>query len=647
MKRISEVLSIAVVAVLSLSCESERLASDRAGLSSKCVNSADNAEQGMLMVYTSTAENRASLLEENDVLSVEPVFVITSRNAAAIKADGLDRWMEVRFNSAVEVREMAARLAERQDVQRIEFCTSVVREPEDRSSLMQFRPSPVTKATAELPFDDPELYQQWNYINTGNTDLIAGAVAGMDINVADAWRLCTGDASVIVAVVDEGVKTNHPDLSANMWVNEAEMNGKIGQDDDNNGYLDDKYGYNFVKGVATISCANSGDEGHATHVAGTIAAVNNNGLGVSGIAGGDGSGNGVRIMSLQIVMGKQSASSADRAKAYQYAADNGASILQCSFGLDGGNVTSDSAFESAYSAETAALRYFAKNAHSDVLDGGIIVFSSGNESTKMAGYPGALTDCISVTALAVDGLPAWYTNYGPGCNIAAPGGEYYTAKSTSTGQTYSAILSTVPKELYGVDYAYMQGTSMACPHVSGVAALGLSYAKKLGRHFTAEEYATMVLTSVDELDSRFSGTRSYLGDSYSLSQYKYKMGTGAINAWKLLMQIEGTPWAQIVCGEKQELDLSRYFGDNCENMTFLSVTASDADKTAIGLVSDLKISKGKLTIEPTKIGSARLLVKAVAGGTMAGGGDRIGGTVIEKTVSVIVKSSVNENGAWL
>lgn len=154
-----------------------------------------------------------------------------------------------------------------------------------------------------------------------------------------------------MAVVDEGVAYNHPDLAANMWKNEKEIPGN-GIDDDGNGYVDDVYGYNFSMDEPQISWnklrASDGrtcDQGHGTHVAGVVAAVNNNNVGISGIAGGSGKGDGVRIMSCQIYSGGKNCTEEYLAKAIRYAADNGASILQCSWGYPAGGITSDKLYK--------------------------------------------------------------------------------------------------------------------------------------------------------------------------------------------------------------------------------------------------------------------------------------------------------------
>ena len=171
----------------------------------------------------------------------------------------------------------------------------------------------------------------------------------------EAWKLAAGDPSLTVAIVDQGIKYSHPDLAANMWINKAEQSGTTGRDDDGNGYADDVNGYNFALGTSRLTWdveayddkgKNVGDSGHGTHVAGTVAAVSNNGVGVSGIAGGTGRNDGVKLMSCQIFSGGEGGSAAVSAEAIKYAADNGASILQCSWGYPAGAVTTDNAYAS-------------------------------------------------------------------------------------------------------------------------------------------------------------------------------------------------------------------------------------------------------------------------------------------------------------
>jgi subtilisin family serine protease len=324
------------------------------------------------------------------------------------------------------------------------------------------------------------LVDQWHYINNKDMSVALTSRTGADINVKNAWGLTAGDPRIIVAVCDEGVKYTHPDLADNMWVNKGEIAGN-GIDDDNNGYVDDIHGWNFLsteKYPKEISWNEPGDVSHGTHVAGTVAAVNNNGIGVSGVAGGTGNGDGCRIMSCQVFSGSSSATVGARARAYHYAAQMGAAVLQCSYGQEGGLMTSDDSFEKTYSVEIAALRYFrdfGNQVNGSPVNKNIIVFAAGNDATPMSGYPAAHKEFISVTAFGPDYLPTNYTNYGPGSNIAAPGGDISINQSTTSER--AQILSTVATESgkYESNYGWMQGTSMACPHVSGIVALGLSY----------------------------------------------------------------------------------------------------------------------------------------------------------------------------
>ena len=382
-----------------------------------------------------------------------------------------------------------------------------------------------------------------------------------------------------MAIVDEGVKYNHPDLAANMWVNTKEVaNGK---DDDGNGYVDDIHGYNF-RADGPVTWDKKNDSGHGTHIAGTVAAVNNNGKGVAGVAGGTGNNDGTRIMSCQIHDGSYAATGDVTAKAIRYAADMGASILQCSWGYPGIYKT-DGDYAKLYPAELDAIRYFESvlpgRKNNGLGGGGVAIFASGNDALSYASYPGAYRDIICVSAFGPDYLPAYYTNYGPGCNIIAPGGEAYLPPWDSMK---GLVLSTVCSETSdGADYGYMQGTSMACPHVSGIAALGLAYAKKLGKQFTVKEFKDMILTSANEFESRLDGQKTHVSNSdgagtMNLGNYRNMMGTGSIDTWRLMMKIEGTSCLEAVTGKNQWIDISDAFGTSAVNLTFVGQELDDS-----------------------------------------------------------------------
>ncbi len=557
------------------------------------------------------------------------------------KEFGLDLWYVCPVDDS-EAESIAEGLARSASVSTVEYGVQYVKAsdcviyPLEKSQPVQVRTDTKADVVFESVFNDPYLVKQWHYMNIGDRAVATDCYAGADINVKDVWKsLTAGDNTIIVAVVDEGVKYNHPDLAANMWTGP-----------------DGEHGRNFCSPSGEITWTNNGDTGHATHCAGTISAVNNNRTGVCGIAGGSGNGDGVKIMSCQIFDGKTGGSSTIIANAVKYAADNGASIISCSFGYKGGTYKSDSEYlngnSGANSLEMSAIRYFEAAKNNDVLDGGIAIFSSGNDGDPYATYPGAYNDIISVSAFGPDYLPAYYTNYGPGCNIVAPGGEAYHSNSGgSLSSSEAMVLSTIPSELKDSDYGYMQGTSMACPHVSGIVALALSYARKLGRHYSLSEFKNMIVTSANDLDSRITGTKTLNGKSFSLAPYYHKMGTGSIDAWTLMMKIEGVPSIGIRSGERQWVDISPYFGTSSKVLTYMDIEVLDNGSESLGLVEEPYIKYGKLFIYPTRLGSARVRITAVGGGDAIGGDDAIGGMKVTQDVSVVSRNVKSSNGGWL
>ena len=549
-------------------------------------------------------------------------------------AETPSQWFLATFSTEYPVQEVARNIASCEGVISIQYDKILQRVPV--GEVTPADPFAMTKAEEDWPFDDPRLAEQWHLINTGNTSICKTAVEGADVGVKDAWRLTAGDPSVVVAIVDEAIMYTHPDLEANMWVNEAELNGVEGRDDDGNGYVDDIHGYNFASDTPELCWSHKEDFGHGTHVAGVVAAVNNNAEGVCGVAGGSGKGDGVRLMSCQVFDGELS-SSASLARALRYAADNGASIAQCSLGYESGEFKDADDFKRKCAAEYAGISYFLDKAHnnSSSLDGNIIIFSAGNEGRSPAGFPGGLEDVICVTSFGPGFQPAGYTNFGPGCNIAAPGGDFYVGRAGSNSKCQ--VLSTVFDSAGNASYAWMEGTSMACPHVSGVAALGLSYAAELGKHFSREEFVSMLLTSVVGIDKYFVGTKPRDGVSdMTLDQYEGQMGTGAVNAWKLLMQIEGTPSVQVVLGG-DTVNAAYIFGDPCGVLTDYKVTMDQRYRTSLGITSDISISgDGVISIECTKVGSGKLTVSAMSSGTP-----------LSKEISIIARPAKSNYGGWL
>jgi subtilisin family serine protease len=330
------------------------------------------------------------------------------------------------------------------------------------------------------------------------------------------------------------------------------------------------------------------------------------------------------------------------AQAARYAADNGASIIQGSFGFAGGTVTSDKQYETDYALEYQAFKYFIDTANGcDALKGGLVIMAAGNDALPYSAYPAAHREIVSVTATGIDGLPVPYSNYGPGSNISAPGGEL-TSYVVATG-----VLSTVPVE-FGGDYGYKHGTSMACPHVSGVAALGLSYALKLGKTYTVNEFRSLLCTSTTDLNSRLEGSRTFEGTTLNLDSYRGKMGNGNVDAWKLLMAIDGTPCIQIPAEQEVLVDLAPVMGEQSEYMTYTSVSCSKDTEDSMGLMSKPEIVFGKLKLNCMFAGSGKFTIKAIAGGNNVGGGNVMGGTEVVREVSIISRyQSVSSNGGWL
>ena len=577
---------------------------------------------------------RSGILSVDEILDlvegyqIERVFPVDVRSEEKARKEGLHLWYVVRFSEEYPVDKVAADLSKLGEVSRVEYNRTLKKASDDKPTPLTIeRLKELAANAAEGAFDDPLLSDQWHLVNNGNlrpTKFIKGA----DVNVEKAWEMTTGDPSIIVAVLDEGVDVSHPDLQASMWVNEGEI-WKSHEDNDGNGYAGDVHGYNFVSKHGVISTDSRYDTGHGTHVAGVIAAVNNNGTGISSIAGGNASQPGVKIMSCQIFSGQYAGTVLEEVRAIKYAADNGAVILQCSWGYISGaanpyewtpQFSTDEEWEYYNVLERKALDYFVHNAGSPdgVIEGGLVIFAGGNEAAPAASYPGAYPDFVAVAATAGDFTPAVYSNYGPGTTISAPGGDQdyyydYVDETHRIGEV-GCVLSTLPFNVSESGYGYMEGTSMACPHVSGVAALGLSYAAKLRKHFKAEEFIAMLYDSATPIDQYMTGTKQYKKYvidlfesapmmSLDMNAFRGKMGSGQVNAYGLLKAIEGSgvdmtfPNLYVAVGGQTTAVPSMYMDGNS-----FTVPVNDSS------VATAQIVDGKMIVKGLKAGQTEASV---------------------------------------
>lgn len=380
--------------------------------------------KGTALVHVS--EELASRIEKGgnldsglEITSLKRLFPDAGEFEARTRAEGLHLWYRIEYDTAVPFTKASCDLSAIDGIDIVE-------------------PDRKVKATS---FNDPMWSQLWGLKSN------KGGSSG--INVEPVWEnYTTGSDQVIVAVIDGGVQVDHEDLN----VIPGGIDGSK----------------NFVDGGFHITA-----DVHGTHVAGTIGAISNNGIGVAGIAGGNAAAGigSVKILSCQFLSDDAQGRSGDTASAIKWAADHGATVCNNSWGYtfdynDDGNLTGDeltAALNATISySDKAAVDYFIKYAGYDPtgkqvgpMAGGVVIFAAGNENIAN-GAPANYAPIIAVGATTLNFKKATFSNYGDWVDICAPG---------------TNIFSTVPTNKYGS----LQGTSMACPHVTGVAALLISY----------------------------------------------------------------------------------------------------------------------------------------------------------------------------
>lgn len=436
------------------------------------------------LAATKSASDLSSVLRSLGAVSLERVFPYDPVYEPRQRAEGMHRWYKLTFDPAAQEATKAV-----SDISLIPGVESV-QAPRSR------RPSDV-----RLPFNDPQaLSYQWNYYNDGSLD--KRFVHGADINVVPVWRLFTGGSpDVVVAVIDGGADPSHPDLSPVLIPAGPEGSR------------------NFCPGPDFELIPYD----HGTHVAGIIGAVNNNGQYVCGVAGGlDGKG-GVRLLSCGCFMfdpkspdpSKPDDIEGDIAAAIVWACNHGALICNNSWGYVYENA-SEAAEGGIDDVDKQAIDYFIKYAGCDndgrqlpgsLMKGGLVLFAAGNDGWEY-GWPAQYGPVVAVGAFGPGGDCTYYSNYGSWVDICAPGGDF-----ERFGKNIAAVCSTTPLNSRYVypggrtGYDFFQGTSMACPHVSGVAALILSHFG--GSGFTCDDLRNRLIQGADR--SAISRTGRYIG----------------------------------------------------------------------------------------------------------------------------------------
>ena len=638
----------------------------------KVIYDAEGAVEGQLIVkfrpsaadslaaaLASASATRAGFATADELLAavgvdgIRPLFGSDPRFEERHRAFGLHQWYVVTFDESLPLREMVGELSHDGRIEVLEYarCPRL----KNRFPARPLRSAAAAATRASMPMNDPLLPAQWHYDNTGYQVLVTQA--GADVNLFDAWKKNQGSSDIVVAVIDQAVQYTHPDLQANIWVNPNPTKG-------------DQHGYNFVNNTAELDWSYAdrkeyqgqiyySNADHGTHVAGVIAAVNNNGRGVCGIAGGRSNQGGVKSMACQIMGYSEGAKTGNKnIKAFEYAWTNGAVIAQNSWGYllqdnDGKPITPEQ-FEKDWNQNYGLMRDAidtfvrgagAKNPNSP-LQGGLVIFAAGNDGDiygDAAIYPAAYSPIVAVGSMDWSFLPAYYTDYGSWVDITAPGGDFISSDGYGDGGVLSTILcddtmnftdGRKNKELYG--YGFMQGTSMACPHVSGVAALGLAYAAQNGKKYTPSEFKALLLSSVYGIDDYFTGSKK--GDLLpipDLSVYKNMMGGGCIDALTLLIAIKGAPAVYVKTGEAATVDFARYFGGGKSSVVLES--AKFASPANLGVGSSSAVFDGtKITFNCSKTGASLLTITAKAGDT-----------TIEQEFAIVSRPNLAGNGGWL
>jgi subtilisin family serine protease len=344
------------------------------------------------------------------------------------------------------------------------------------------RPNYFIHGVGTFPDDTCFPDSQWNLHQLNDSD----------IDAPEAWDLVTGDSSIVVAVVDNGIDWDHPDLNARIWINSNETPGNA-TDDDANGFIDDYRGWDFTKEWPGNVYSNGDDNpmdgnGHGTLAGGIIGAETDNSTGMAGVDWQ------CKLMPVKILDGSYPGSGTyvEGARGIVYAASNGADIINMSWTCDAYNDTTDDAVQYAY------------------LMGSVLIGASGNDGSSSTKIPASLDEVIAVGATDTSDMRSSYSNYGNHIELVAPGG---TANQSRIG-----IYGT----FWNDTYAWKYGTSFAAPQASGVAALMLARNPDLDQ----EELRTILQYTADD----------EVGDPYEdVPGWDQYMGYGRLNANRAIL----------------------------------------------------------------------------------------------------------------
>lgn len=386
----------------------------------------------------------SSLAEKMDFLNVKSTKTLFPPKAMASSVNGIERIISVKYSADIDPEFAASKLSKVAEIEWIE-------------------PRIVYK-TGFVP-NDPSYNTQW-YLPK--------------IKAAEAWDINQGSPSIVIGIDDTGVDWNHPDLAGNIWINPGEIESN-GIDDDNNGYIDDYRGWDFGGLNGTPDNNPMEDQpDHGTHVAGCASAVTNNNVGVSGV------GFNSKVMAVKTSRNDQrdpSSGSPYIVYGYEgllYAAQNGAKVINCSWGGGGYSLLGQNIIN-----DVTAL-------------GSVVVSAAGNSSLRDLYYPAAYDNVMGVASTTSSDLRSSFSNYGTYVDVASPGSSIYNTWQDNT-------------------YASLSGTSMASPITAGLVALTMAQFPNL----TSLQAAEKVRVSADNIDN--------LNPSYALL-----LGKGRINAQRSL-----------------------------------------------------------------------------------------------------------------